>query len=188
MKVLALDLEMNQPSGRIIQIGAVIGDLSDGCVEDTFCVYVNPGEPIDSFIQELTGVTQAHADSGMSLRHAYDRLLEFRAGRVDDKFPWPLTWGGGDSQYLKQELKMVGADISEFPFGRRWFDVKTLFQAYAIANGVKLQAGQKRAMGRCGIMFTGRAHDAAVDAYNTFRFAHWLISKMKCDALQGVRG
>jgi hypothetical protein len=26
MKVLALDLEMNQPSGRIIQVGAVIGD------------------------------------------------------------------------------------------------------------------------------------------------------------------
>ena len=59
-KFLALDLELNQPSGKIIQVGIAIGDkntrFEDYVVRKW---YIDPQEPISEFINDLTGITDA---------------------------------------------------------------------------------------------------------------------------------
>lgn len=55
--VVSLDLEFNQPSGRIIQIGAVLGRISTGQLISHFETKVNPGEPLSDTIAALTGIT-----------------------------------------------------------------------------------------------------------------------------------
>ncbi len=42
---LSLDLEMEQPSQEIIQIGAVIGDIVTGEIKETFKAYVKIATP-----------------------------------------------------------------------------------------------------------------------------------------------
>jgi hypothetical protein len=42
--IVALDLELNQPSRRVVQIGAVLGNVRTGEVVSQFDVKVNPGE------------------------------------------------------------------------------------------------------------------------------------------------
>jgi hypothetical protein len=44
--IVALDLEMNQPSGRVVQIGAVLGNVRTGEVVSQLDLKVNPGEPL----------------------------------------------------------------------------------------------------------------------------------------------
>ena len=58
MKITCLDLELNQPSGKIIQIGAVVGDTDNGDILDRYRAYVDPGEPLQQFIIDLTGITE----------------------------------------------------------------------------------------------------------------------------------
>ena len=78
MKLTCLDLELNQPSGKIVQIGAVIGDTQTGAIIDRIRIYVNPGEPIAEFITELCGITQQQIDAeGVSLEEAYLQLKKF---------------------------------------------------------------------------------------------------------------
>jgi DNA polymerase III epsilon subunit-like protein len=55
--IVALDLELNQPSERIVQIGAVLGNVRTGEVVSHFEAKVNPGEPFSSRIAELTGLS-----------------------------------------------------------------------------------------------------------------------------------
>jgi hypothetical protein len=55
--IVALDLELNQPSRRVVQIGAVLGNVRTGKVVSPFDVKVNPGEPFSLKFAELTGVS-----------------------------------------------------------------------------------------------------------------------------------
>jgi hypothetical protein len=48
--IVALDLELNQPSERIVQIGAVLGNVRTGEILSQFDAKVNPGEPFSSRI------------------------------------------------------------------------------------------------------------------------------------------
>ena len=120
---LSLDLEMNQPSGKIIQIGAVVGDIITGDIVDRIRIYVNPNEPLLEYIVNLCGISQADVDSGDDLVSAYNKLKSFH--QKHDCFMNPITWGGGDSDYLLNQLKEEDKDI-KWCFGRRWIDVKTI--------------------------------------------------------------
>lgn len=173
MKLLSLDLEMNQPSGKIIQIGAVVGDSETGAILDSFSVFINPNEELSEYIIGLTGITQKQVDQGDSLMDGYLKLKEF--AKKHDCFCNPVTWGGGDSQELKNQL----GPVENWLFGRRWIDTKTLYQSYRIANGKKVQAGLAKALLNMGLKFQGRKHDALDDAKNTWIIYKALINKLK---------
>jgi DNA polymerase III alpha subunit (gram-positive type) len=68
--IVALDLELNQPSERIVQIGAVLGNVRTGEVVSHFDAKVNPGEPFSSRIAELTGISAAELESASCLAAA----------------------------------------------------------------------------------------------------------------------
>ena len=173
MKLTCLDLEMNQPSGKIIQIGAVVGDTATGEVAQRLRIYVNPGEPVAPMITDLCGITQDQIDSqGISLDDAYVLLKSFHLQH--STFVNPVVWGGGDSDYLYNQLNdQVRAD---WCFGRRWIDAKTLVVSQMIAKeNAVYSGGLGSAMKRFGLKFQGRKHDAQDDAENTFKIYHHML-------------
>jgi inhibitor of KinA sporulation pathway (predicted exonuclease) len=166
MKLTCIDLELNQPSGKIIQIGAVVGDTNTGDITHRLKVYVNPQEPLSQFIIDLTGITQSVIDKeGVTLTEAYLKLKEFHLRH--STFMNPLPWGGGDSQEIFDQLPVE--DRIDWPFGRRWIDAKTLYVSECIAKGLPVQGGLSKVMTKYNLKFQGKKHDALDDAENTFR-------------------
>lgn len=176
MKLTCLDLELNQPSGKIVQIGAVIGDTQTGEIVDRIRIYVNPGEPISEFITELCGITQDQIDSqGLTLDEAYIKLKKFHKTA---NFINPITWGGGDSQEIYDQLSEESK--KKWCFGRRWIDAKTLFVSQMIAHQNKVESGGlQKSMKKFGLNFVGRQHDAQDDAENTFIMYQYMLSSIR---------
>lgn len=169
---VALDLEMNQPSGRIIQVGAVVGDMQTGSCVTRFECLVNPGESLEPRIAQLCGI---HADAlarAGTIAQAYDLLSAWLLPYAQTRQLNALTWGGGDTSTLRSEL---GLDDERWLFGRRWIDVKTVFIAWQNARGLTGVGGLARSMGRMGLAFQGRKHYATDDAWNTFRMYFKLL-------------
>ena len=163
MNILSLDMEYNQPSQTIIQVGYIIGDTNTGEILERVCREVLVDEVISDYIVKLTGITQDQIEAGRELEDIYDEMKI-----LHDKhkcFRNALTWGGGDSDDLRRAL---GLDVEKYLLGRRWIDAKTLFVSRAIAKGEKHQAGLAKALTRMGLRFQGRKHNALDDAENTF--------------------
>jgi inhibitor of KinA sporulation pathway (predicted exonuclease) len=72
--MVSLDLELNQPSRRIIQIGAVIGNICSGEVVSRFDSKVSPNEELSPAIVKLTKIKQEEVDAAPKLRDAYELL------------------------------------------------------------------------------------------------------------------
>tara|TARA_R110000822_G_scaffold5031_8_gene21833 strand:+ start:5278 stop:5877 length:600 start_codon:yes stop_codon:yes gene_type:complete len=162
---LALDLELNQPSNKIIQVGVAIGDkntpFQDYVVRKW---YIDPQEPISEFINNLTGITDADIRASACSHEQVAREL----GELINEhsvFVNPVTWGGGDSGELLEEFRNNNA---AFPhFGRRWIDVKTWYTYLRLTRGKAPTGGLSSAMGYFKLPFSGLAHRADVDAANT---------------------
>lgn len=164
---LALDLELNQPSGKLIEVGVCIGDI-----QTTFNNWevknwlLDPGEDISPFITELTGITNVDiSENAVPLSQMVMELSEL----IEKHKPFvnPVTWGGGDVTALLELIRSTGAD---FPyFGRRWIDVKTVFTFLKMTspNGFNHKMGLKSAMQSMNLTFIGTPHRASRDAFNT---------------------
>lgn len=173
MKLLSLDLELNQPSGSIIQIGACVGDTETGKILESFCEEIKIEEQLSEFIINLTGITQAMMEEGEPLSSSYERLVDM--SRRHECFINTLTWGGGDSEYLQKQINPA----LNWSFGRRWIDAKTVFISYQMANGQPFFGGLKKSIHRLGMKFEGEAHNALADARNTFFIYHELLGRIK---------
>ena len=172
---VSLDLEMNQPSGRIIQVGAVVGDLRNAQVLSRFSAFVNPEEPLAPTISDLCGITPETLEIAGSLSEAYELLTQWLEPFSQERQLNPLTWGGGDSASLRDQLSLH--DVP-WIFGRRWLDVKTVYIAWQHSRGVIPVGGLAPSMKKVGLGFKGRKHDAADDALNTFVMYHRLLELM----------
>jgi inhibitor of KinA sporulation pathway (predicted exonuclease) len=169
---LSLDLEMNQPSGKIIQVGVCIAnqDTIDAPIKKMW--HVDPEEEITDFITNLTGITNEDIKNH-SVPHTVvaqelvDLIIQYKC------FINPVTWGGGDSQILINEFNDRGITFNAF--GRRWIDVKTIHVFLEMCKGKTLKGGLRSAMGARKMQFIGEAHRADVDAHNTLRFFFHMI-------------
>lgn len=174
--IVAIDLELNQPSNKIIQIGAVIGDLRSGEVVSSFSTFADPGEQLSAEIVKLTSIKQSDVDGAGALLDAYGSLVEWMAPYSELRQREALTWGGGDTTHLFQQL---GAPFDQWVFSRRWTDAKTVFSAWRMAQGRPWDGGLARAMTKLGLVFEGRKHHALDDARNTFRIFYRLLGEFK---------
>lgn len=172
MNLLSVDCEYNKPSGKTIQIGAVVVNTK-GVILERFMTYVDPGEAINVEITILTGIEQRHVNGAPSIKEAYE-MLEYIHSK-HKCFTNPLVWGSGvrnDSSHIYDE-----SGIKDRPnfMGYRVIDVKSIFQSIQMVTGKTVRAGLKKACEVLGIGFEGTAHDALVDAHNTARaFFHMM--------------
>ena len=174
INIMSLDLEYNQPSKTIIQVGIAIGNLKSGEILAKQCYNIKVEEQISEFIIELTGITQEDVDNGITLDEAYKYLI--KAHTDFNCFRNALTWGGGDSDDLR---KALGLDDDRYLFGRRWIDAKTLFVSKCMAMDAKTQSGLAKSMVRLGLKFEGTKHNAMDDATNTFYIYRKLLEELK---------
>jgi inhibitor of KinA sporulation pathway (predicted exonuclease) len=175
INLLSLDLELNKPSGSIIQIGSVVGNLASGKILEEYSAYINCGEILDPFIINLTGIKQENVDNGIGLYTAYGQLKDLH--KKYECFRNCACWGGGDTLELKKQLHITDDEL--FLFGRRWIDVKTIFIAYRWANGEGHQAGLAKALLKLGMQFEGTKHSAKDDARNTWYIFCELLRRFK---------
>lgn len=174
----AIDLEFNQPSNKIIQIGACIFNISTSEIISKLSIHVNPNEALSDFITQLTGINQEHVDSGKSLIDAYSDLVAFH--KHHKSFCNPVTWGQGDLEAIRAQV-MQGqlGNPGGWPFGRRIIDTKTLFVSWRLSQGIPIQGGLARSMLKVGLKFEGAKHDALDDAINTARMYVAMLTKFK---------
>ena len=176
-KFLALDLELNQPSGKIIQVGVAIGSAQDR--RDQYITkkwYISPEEPLDQFIIDLTGITE----SDLSKYRVSHETVARELGELIKEhncFVNPVTWGGGDSVELLAEFSNRCVDFPHF--GRRWIDTKTFYTLLMFAKNKKPSGGLASAMGAFKLHFKGTAHRADVDAANTLALFHHLVHRQR---------
>lgn len=179
---LSLDLEMNQPSGNIIQVGVTLGKPAQS--EEEYIVrqwLVSPGEPLSADITQLTGISEQDlAERAVSWETVGAELGALM--REHEPFVNPVTWGGGDSTALKDAFRSHGV---EFPFfGRRWVDVKTLHTFLSLARNKNPQGGLRSVMAGYGLKFVGEPHRADADAFNTLRLFFHLLERQR--TLEGI--
>lgn len=174
MNIMVIDCEYNQPSHKCIQIGAAVYEPRSGAMLAKFETYVNPGEPINPYITDLTGVRDSDVSNAPTIKEAYFMLKEFH--KKHRCYTNPLVWGSGvrnDSQLIHQE-----AAVEEENFmGYRVLDVKTLYQSIKIFRNERVRANLKEACKSLGMEFEGTAHTALADAVNTFRVWYNLMHK-----------
>nr|BFD64817.1 hypothetical protein BdHM001_34980 [Bdellovibrio sp. HM001] len=179
MKFISIDLEMNQPSGKVIEIGAVIMDTKTMSIVDTFQVYVNPGEPISQEITDLTGITDCKVRNGVSALEGYNLLMDFH--KRSNAFVNPVVWGSGESNDSLILYKQAQPG-SQNGFGYRVMDCKTVYQALAASRNLRLCCGLQTAAKKIGIGWDethGPPHRALADAYNTARVWIELVMRQK---------
>ncbi len=188
---LSLDLEFNQPSRRLIQVGVTLGSRMQS--EEEWVVrqwLLDPQEPLAPEIVALTGITEAELAS-----HAvpWEQMARELAELLTQHKPFinPVTWGGGDSEALRTGLRERSI---EFPFfGRRWVDVKTCHTFLALTHGRNPSGGLRSVMQQYKLRFAGTPHRADHDAFNTLRlFFAMLDRQQSLDAMvmlaKGVEG
>lgn len=178
-KFVALDLEYNQPSGTIIQVGVAIGsgqELPQQWLVRKWNLVVS--EPVSPFITQLTGIRDEDLRAGVSLADCAGELGALL--REQEVFVNPVTWGGGDSGDLKAAFCAQGIEFHHF--GRRWIDVKTWACLLALSrpgSPMSPAGGLRSVMKRYKLAFEGQAHRADVDAFNTLRLFFHLIKRQQ---------
>lgn len=177
---VALDLEYNQPSQTVIQVGVAIGHA--GQSDEAYAVRkwtLLTGEPIAPFITDLTGISDHDvASEGVTHNQCAAELGALLV--ANGVFVNPVTWGGGDSQDLLRAFHDRGVPFPHF--GRRWIDVKTwtvLLSLSRPGGPRSTKGGLSSAMGAHKLQFKGKAHRADVDAFNTLRLFFRILERQR---------
>ncbi|MFC9859705.1 MULTISPECIES: exonuclease domain-containing protein [unclassified Streptomyces] len=142
---------------EIIEIGLTVVDLRAGERVAKHRLLVRPSTSrVSPFCTELTGLTQAEVDAGLSFAEAC-RLLaaEHRTGEL----PW-ASWGDYDRNQFTRQCRHTG---TRYPFGHRHTNAKVAFTA---TYGLRKRPGMAQALRTAGLPLEGRHHRGDDDAWN----------------------
>jgi inhibitor of KinA sporulation pathway (predicted exonuclease) len=177
---ISIDLELNNKQDgttpKIIQVGVSIGSPVRPDDIKTFSWYLDPEEEITPFITKLTGIdNQLIKEKAVPHQIVAEELGALI--NINKCFVNPVTWGQGDADELKAEFRERNI---HFPFfGRRIFDVKTLYVFNQMVQGKSPSGGLRKSMISYGIDFQGQSHRAEIDALNTLRFFFYFLEKQR---------
>lgn len=157
-------------ASEIIEIGIAVLDLegvtgdaradgygSAGARVERHRVLVRPEHStVSEFCTELTGLTQAEVDTGVSFAEACTILARDHAAGVR---PW-TSWGDYDR---KQFTRQCQTTHTPYPFGVRHVNAKAEF---ARVYGLKKRPGMAQALEMAGLPLEGRHHSGVDDAWN----------------------
>jgi len=162
MKLIVLDLEMNQPSQKIIQIGAVELQLSSGKIVPFFSEIVNPGEVPNGFISQLTGISTDDVENARPITQV---LIEFWEKIAQIPQPYRLGAWGSDCRKIYRDSKSLNIDVPEFLSA---YDLRSLCGIHDLIEGCPTKGlGLAKTANRLGLTFEGHHHNAFDDAWVT---------------------
>lgn len=148
-------------SREIIQIGAVLVD-ENGKVTKQFNRLVRPEYGrVDSFIEELTGISQDAVEDAPLLAEALYAFVQWLPeGNVT-----AVSWGMSDKAQLKKELSEKGIRMNAMDrLFLHWIDGQKMFVQKV---GGQYPCPLAGALAAAGIESGGKAHDGLADAYYT---------------------
>lgn len=174
MRLIAVDLELNQPSHKMIQIGAVCFQPDKGLLVETFNQLIDPKEELSEEISALTGIKKESLLGKPDAVAAAELFTQFKKRHQANSIG--IVWGGALSNDIRHIYQETGL---ESPFDSRIIDVKAVFQmlANATTSEMRQKAGLEKACLKVGIGWDdkfGAPHDALADAYNTYRIYMFL--------------
>ncbi|MFJ3222669.1 exonuclease domain-containing protein [Streptomyces sp. NPDC086783] len=146
---------------EIIEIGLTVVDVSARRRVSRHRILVRPARSaVSEFCTELTGLTQAEAEQGVTFAEACRILVQdYEAGER----PW-ASWGEYDRRQFERQSQ---ADEVAYPFGRPTERTHTNAKAvFAAAYGLRKKPGMAHALQIAGLPLEGRHHRGEDDAYN----------------------
>lgn len=167
MRFIVLDLELNQPSRSIIQVGAVTLDLQKETIKPFFDEIADPSEKLDTFITRLTGITEGNIKDAEPLRDVLIRFWrEFKEAGVANRI---AAWGQ-DVEWIVEASRSIGVTP---PSNLQVYDFKQIVKFFRAARGesVRSGVGLVNVLESLDIPFDGQQHNAYDDARMTAELA-----------------
>ncbi|MFI9502985.1 exonuclease domain-containing protein [Nocardia sp. NPDC052566] len=142
---------------EIIEIGLTVVDLDAGERVGKHRILVRPARStVSPFCTELTGLTQAEVDTGVTYAEACHLLAtEYQAGVRR----W-ASWGDYDRKQFTTQCAATGVP---YPFNRGHTNAKQIF---AEAYDLRRRQGMAGALHIAGLPLEGRHHRGEDDAWN----------------------
>ena len=147
---------------ELIQIGAVVVDESYR-ITDEFVTYVSPEYGvIDSFIENLTGISRADVSGAPCAEEALKRFLQWLPQDAV-----LVSWSDSDRKQILREMRGKGIALEPMDaYLKNWIDCQKSF-------GERMEANKKYKLSEALIIadvdYDSGEHDALVDAKNTAR-------------------
>lgn len=172
MRFISVDLECNQPSGTIIQIGAQVFDTTK-VICPKFNLYIQPDETINwdhplrggkLTLGELLPLDQEFISAfGISSTEGLTKFWEWaKKQKCGMKI---IQWGGWDMKLIVEQSEALGIEVPK----HHAIDIKPIYKnlyrpAMSLPHHGALKAALKNLTGR---EFQGQEHNAYYDALNT---------------------
>lgn len=179
MKTCVLDLEMDQPSNEIIQIGAVALDVKQANITDKFNIYIKINKQLNPVITQLTGITDDILNTqGVEYPFA---LQEFWAWMRKSGCGKNLSSWGNDYWQIINDSKTLNIDMPKYP---RCLNIKEMASVLRCSfPSAKSRGGLSNTLALFNLEFKGTPHNALDDAWNTAKLLS-LFQRLTSQALQ----
>lgn len=142
---------------EIIEVGLTTVDLASRERTGRHRVLVRPAcSVVSGFCTELTGLTRAEVDTGVSFARACELLAEEYHAATR---PW-ASWGDYDRRQFRRQCEATGV---RYPFGSAHVNAKAVFST---AYGLRKQPGMAAALKIARLPPEGRHHRGEDDAWN----------------------
>lgn len=158
-------------TNEIIEIGICKFNLKTLEVSDLEGVIVRPQKSvITKFCTELTTLTQADVDKGMTYLEAVDYIR----GKYRPRDKGWASWGDYDRKQVKRNDDLYGNKSALFSETHT-----NLKHQFAMLNGYTKEFGVEKALSILGLSFEGTAHRGIDDVKNIARIWKALLLKQR---------
>ncbi len=173
-KILVIDVEATcwqgkNPAGEpneIIEVGICVLETATGERIAKDSIIIKPAlSSVSDFCTELTTLTQADVDKGISFKEACKKL---KKEYLSQQYTW-ASYGDYDRRQFERECrsKSVG-----YPFGTSHINVKNLL---ALTQHWETEVGMATALDKLALPLEGTHHRGVDDAWNIAKILAGLI-------------
>lgn len=159
---------------EIIEIGAVLVAEADLSVVGELQTFIRPRRhpTLTPFCTELTSITQAQVDGGVTFPEALLALRRF----VDGRRALFSSWGDYDRNQFEQDARHHGVSL---PFDGRHLNIKKRFSE-TLRDPKRY--GMSAALARVGLPLVGTHHRGIDDARNIARLLPFALGRAEAPA------
>jgi inhibitor of KinA sporulation pathway (predicted exonuclease) len=162
----------NPPPGEkseIIEIGVSELDMKALKVIRSEGIIIKPAQSkVSEFCTQLTTITQAQVDQGISFAEACKKLEQTYRSKHDKVWG---SYGDYDRKMFERNCKDFGV---QYPFGSTHFNIKSLL---AMMSGLKKELGMSQALDYLNIKLEGTHHRGVDDSINIAKILVNILSR-----------